>query len=267
MQWPFVKYVGCGNDFILFDNREEKFPHENKRLIQQFCHRQWGIGADGVILRESSSKADFRMRIFNADGSEAEMCGNGIRCLVHWHHQLDAKKNSYTVETRNRVHHATVDQSSVCIDMGSPTDLEWEVTIPYQDELITLHSMSTGVPHAILFHPDIDKIDLKTFGSYVRHHPRWQPRGTNLTLVQPLQRSCYKIRTFERGVEGETLACGTGATAAAIAAAYQLDAGDRITVYTLAGELKIGFSQKTAHFADVTMTGPAQQTFEGTINI
>jgi len=266
MRWPFVKYAGCGNDFILFDNRKDLFPKDNKSLIKTLCHRQWGIGADGLILLESTARADFRMRIFNADGSEAEMCGNGIRCLVSWYHSLiSSPQKSYTVETLHRLHQATVEGPNICIDMGVPTRIEWDVPITYQEKLLKFHFLSTGVPHAVLFHDDIDSIDLAQLGPFIRHHPYWGPGGTNVTLAQPIDATHFKMRAFERGVEGETLACGTGATAAALAAAYHLKGSSPLTIHMPAGNLQIGFSLSENIFSAVTMTGPAIPIFEGAI--
>ena len=265
---PFVKYVGCGNDFVLFDNRQDYFPVHHKSLIQKLCHRQWGIGADGIILLEKSTKADIRMRIFNSDGSEAAMCGNGIRCLVQWVDLINpSPTKSYTVETRHGIHAAAIKGAEICIEMGNPTHLEWNIPLLYQDQKLLFHSLSTGVPHAVLFDEVIDSFDLDKLGPLIRHHPRWQPQGTNVTLAQKLDAHHFKIRTFERGVEGETLACGTGATAVALCAAYHYDAPSPVTIQMAAGSLKIGFQHYQDQFSDVTMTGPAVFSFKGEIEI
>ncbi len=264
MLWYFAKYVGCGNDFIIFDNRNESFPYSDKKGIKGLCHRQCGVGADGVILLENSVKADFRMRIFNADGSEAEMCGNGIRCFVKYCHNLFPAKKSFTVETMHRLHKAAVEQEGISVDMGDPTEFK-EVTVPFQNQILDFHFINTGVPHAVHFHPDIDTVELDQLGPYIRHHPSWGPPGTNVTLVQQLDKQRCKIRTFERGVEGETLGCGTGAAAATLAVARLHKLTGPLTIDMKGGSLKIGFHNENGIFSNLTMTGPAFCTFQGHI--
>jgi diaminopimelate epimerase len=265
--WSFAKYVGCGNDFIIFDNREGHFPVSDKHQISHLCHRQCGIGADGIILLEASQKGDFRMRIFNADSSEAEMCGNGIRCLVKYCHQLFPLKQQYIIETMHRLHKASIEGEDVCIDMGSPTHMQWNVPLFFQQQEILFQFLDTGVPHAVFFDPDIDSIDLKQLGPYIRHHPNWGLKGTNVTLAQNLDNTHFKMRTFERGVEGETLGCGTGATAVALAAAKQYPIKSPVTIHMKAGDVKIGFENQDDRFSNITMTGPASCTYEGKVKI
>jgi len=267
MNWPFVKYVGCGNDFIIFDNREGKFPHENKSLISSLCHRQWGIGADGVILLELSQKADFRMRIFNVDGSEAEMCGNGIRCLVHWVHSLAPFRKEYVVESMQRLHHASIQDSEVCIDMGDAYHLKWGIPIKYEGKELLFNHLDTGVPHVVHFNEDIYSIDLQKLGPVIRHHSCWKPQGTNVNLAQRIDHSHFLMRTYERGVENETLGCGTGATAVALAAAKKYGSNSPVIIKMPAGEVAIKFVLENDQFSNITMTGPALCTFHGNINI
>ncbi len=266
MRWLFAKYAGCGNDFILFDNRRGDFP-KSPRLFQKLCHRQWGIGADGVILLELSTQAHARMRIFNADGSEAEMCGNGIRCLVHWMQSLGFSQTVYSIETMQRLLKAWVIGQDVRIEMGSPTHLQWNVPIDHESTSLRIHSLDTGVPHAILFVSDIEA-NLKQLGPFIRHHPYWSPKGTNFSVVKRLDEMTFAIRTFERGVEDETLACGTGATAAALAAAHQFKLQGPLKMQTRSGDcLNIHFSFQNGQFTDVTMTGPAAKIFQGEVNL
>ncbi len=266
MLWLFAKYAGCGNDFILFDNRRGDFP-KSPQLFQKLCHRQWGIGADGIILLESSSQAHARMRIFNADGSEAEMCGNGIRCLVHWMNSLGFSLPIYHIETMNHVLKAWVTDQNVRIEMGSPTHLQWNLSIDHESTYLQIHSLNTGVPHAVLFVSDIEA-NLKQLGPYIRHHPYWKPNGTNFSIVKQLDAMTFAIRTFERGVEDETLACGTGATAAALAAAHQFKLQAPLRMQTRSGDcLDIHFSLEDGQFTNVTMTGPATKIFQGEVDL
>lgn len=267
MQHPFAKYVGCGNDFIIFDNRTLFFPIEDKKLIQRLCNRQVGIGADGILLLESSAKADFRMRIFNPDGSEAEMCGNGIRCLIQYLSRSDMKRSSYKIETLHRVLTAISEGFDVQVEMGSPTSVKWNLSIFFKGKSFQTHFLDTGVPHVVVFVKDLNEIDLKEMGSYFRYHSEFSPQGTNVNLAQ-LSADCIKIRTYERGVEAETLACGTGATAVALAAAFQFKLNSPIIIETRLKELlTIGFERTSEEFSRVTMKGPAFYTFQGTTEL
>lgn len=268
MRWSFAKYVGCGNDFILFDNRQGTFPLSQPTIISRLCHRQKGIGADGVILLENSQQADFRMRIFNSDGSEAEMCGNGLRCLIHWLTLKGLPASTYRIETMHRILMAFRREAAICIEMGKPTHLQWNIPLSYHQQLFHAHHLNTGVPHTVLFIHDVDSINLVELGTYIRNHPFWLPKGTNVTVAQQIGAQRFKIRTFERGVEGETLACGTGAVAAALAAAHQHRLVSPLTIQTRSGEeLTIGFLRHEKEFSNVTLTGPAQLTFQGEIDL
>jgi len=268
MHWPFAKYVGCGNDFILFDNRQQQFPYDQADLIIQLCDRHQGIGADGIILLELSKVADCRLRIFNADGSEAEMCGNGARCFVKWLKTLGFSQSSFRIETMHRVLQAHLIEDQVQIKMGSPSAIQWNIPFSFEDESFQVHYLDTGVPHVLMFVEEIDDLDLNTLGPYVRYHSLWAPKGTNLTLVEQMSGSHLKIRTYERGVEGETLACGTGATAAALGMAHQRHLKGPLTVETRSGEhLVIDFNSHEETFSSVTMTGPARCVFQGRIEL
>lgn len=262
----FEKYAGCGNDFILFDNRQGTFPLDHPGIIQSLCSRKQGIGADGVLLLENSSHADARMRIFNSDSSEAEMCGNGLRCFAKWLQTLGYDSPTLSIEVMGRFLITRQEGDGISIEMGPPQHIEWNIPVSYNARLLTVHHMNTGVPHTILFAKELDTIDLADLGPYLRNHPLWMPKGTNVTVVQQLGKKKFKIRTFERGVEGETLACGTGATAAALASARLCDAISPIVIETLSKEeLIIHFAFENGNFSEVTLTGAAQRIFKGEI--
>ncbi len=266
MLWSFAKYVGCGNDFILFDNRKNTFPADHSLLIQKLCHRQWGIGADGVVLLENSCQADFRMRIFNCDGYEAEMCGNGIRCLMKFIQELGFTHSSYCIETMQRILSVSLQDAEVCVEMGDPCCLQWNIAISYEDQSYSLHYLDTGVPHAVLFVENVEACHLEQLALPIRHHPLFAPKGTNVNIAQRISEQKIKIRTYERGVERETLACGTGATAVALAAAYQYELKSPVLIQTLSQEtLKIEFCLYQEMFSHVTMTGPAYFIYGGQI--
>lgn len=265
MQFSFSKYSGCGNDFVLIDDRGEGFPTDNVRTIQNICHRQKGIGADGIILLQNSSVADFRMRILNADGSEAEMCGNGIRCLMKFIQELGINFPSGNVETLHTIHGIALNEDGrVSVEMGKPVDVAWDVDIALPSCIARLHCLNTGVPHVVEFVEALPEIDVHARGASIRNHVHFSPKGTNYNAAEVLSEETIAVRTYERGVEAETLACGTGATAAALAAAKAYGFKSPITVQTKSGEsLKIHFEFTTSGLDNVWMTGPANKTFSG----
>lgn len=268
MLFPFSKYAGCGNDFVLFDNMKEHFPAHNQPLISRLCDRRLGIGADGVILLEKSSVADFKMRIFNADGSEAEMCGNGIRCLMKFIQKAGYSVSCCRIETMERVLNISSHGNDVCVEMGQPTELRWSIPLEIDGNSFEAHHLDTGVPHVILFMKDIHTVNLNTFGPKVRFHEEFSPRGANCNVVSIQSGGDLQIRTYERGVEAETLACGTGATAAALAAAKLFQILGPIKVKTKSEELlEIDFIIQEGQFSKVTMKGPANFIYNGVIDI
>jgi diaminopimelate epimerase len=266
----FVKYSGCGNDFVIIDNRQHELSLSTN-AIKQLSHRHHGIGADGLIFLESSQRPQtpYRMRIFNADGSEAEMCGNGLRCLAHYIRSLENVSDFY-VETMRQHFKISFAGNLVTLQMPSPTlptFVELTIDAHSPKEKLSLHFLDTGVPHTILFVDDIEDNNLISFAPKIRHHPHFQPAGTNVNFAKIIDEQTVKIRTYERGVEGETLACGTGAVAAAIVGhqAFQLKAP--IQIITRSGDcLTINFDSRDQFLTNLTMTGPAFKIFEGTLN-
>lgn len=251
----FSKYSGAGNDFILIDDRDLSFPTENKLFTQRLCHRNLGIGADGIILVQPSEHSDFRFRIFNADGSEAEMCGNGVRCFAKFLQELGYQKKSFTLQTMERVLFVEMVGDEVAVEMGTPKDLHLNLAP-------NLHHIDTGVPHAVLIVADLSAIDIQKEGPPIRFHPLFQPKGANANFVQ-IHESSISLRTYERGVEGETLACGTGATAAALIASQITALKSPIRVHTKSTDiLAISFDEA---LQNVRMQGPAHKIFHGTL--
>lgn len=267
MELFFTKYSGCGNDFILIDNRKKIFPSKNKTLIQRLCERCTGIGADGVILLENGLKDLFRMRIFNSDGSEAEMCGNGLRCLMKFIEE-QALACSCQIETMLRPLKAEVRENLVSIEMGPPLDLQLGLELEIQEASYTVHYVHTGVPHLVILTKLDDEIDLRTLGPKFRYHPRFAPNGCNFNVCQIMKNGELRNRTYERGVEKETLACGTGCAASAIAANIVKGIPSPIKVWTASSEfLEISFLFEDKKLNNVYMTGPATKVFSGQINI
>lgn len=265
----FSKYTGCGNDFILINNIDLKLSDQDGDLFTEWCDRHFGIGADGVVLLEKSQSADFSMRIWNPDGSEAEMCGNGLRCLIKFIVDQGYPEQSYRIETKFAVHQSYYSQNGITVCMGTPKDILWDMHAVIDNENHIFHYMDTGVPHTVSFVEDSKKCDLAKFGPKVRSHPIFGKRGTNVNIASVDQeKGVITLRTFERGVEGETLACGTGVTAAALAAAYKFKMKSPIKVSVQSQDtLEVAFKEEDNQFHSVTMTGPALHIFDGTIEL
>lgn len=247
----FVKYQGAGNDFILIDDRAHSFDRSLPPLL---CHRRFGIGADGVILLQTDSVADFRMRIFNPDGSEATSCGNGLRCLMQFIADLGLSFPSCRIATTHRIVRAQFVGDQICVEMGRAQ----AVQRVYIDER-EIYFLDTGVPHAVLFVPDVQTMDLLQEGAALRHHPRFHPQGTNVNFVSLRSDGSLSVRTFERGVEGETLCCGTGAAAVGWVAVRK-GMRNPMPIHFAGGVLLIQIDTQ----GHITMTGEARKVFEGT---
>jgi len=267
MEIPFWKYSGCGNDFIIFDNREDVFPSDDRQYIERLCHRHWGIGADGVILLETSLTADFKMVVFNADGCRTSMCGNGLRCLMAFIHDQELASIICTIETESFVHQLQLnDDATITATMPPPHQQRWHQLLTLNNQQLEIHALNTGVPHAILFVNDIATVDMNKLGSAIRHHHDFYPHGTNANIAHINDNNIIDLRTYERGVEAETWACGTGATATAIAAAIVKHLPSPIKVRVRSGDLlTIAFDVSNHHISNISMTGPANRIFQGTM--
>lgn len=266
MELPFSKYSGCGNDFIMVNNLAGHFPFEDSNLIRQLCHRQLGIGADGVILLCKAEKGDFRMRIFNSDGTEAEMCGNGLRCLMQFIQEQGFIRQEYSIQTMHRLLKVRLQGEHVEMEMGSPSNVLWDVPVETEGTKYQLDCMNTGVPHAILFVKDVDGINVNLAGPGFRYHEAFAPKGTNMNFVE-VQGNRLKLRTYERGVEQETLACGTGAAAAAIAAVKRFKLNLPVQVEFRSGDtVEVNFKETNGQIEDVIQVGPARKIFHGVID-
>ncbi len=260
----FSKYSGAGNDFILIDNRDGSFPYYRKDLIPAMAARKVSIGTDGVILLEQSDKADFRMRYFNCDGGEAEMCGNGARCLIAFAKKLGIEKEKYTFETMERILCARFVDNDIEVEMGPPVDVQPQISLDAGGQGYTVHYINTGVPHAILFTDDIENVDVVGLGREIRYHEKFQPKGANVDFVEIDDEDYIKIRTYERGIEDETLACGTGMMAAAIIS--HLVHKVKIPVWLLVRSneiLRVDFDNNNGTYENVTLRGPAALIYDG----
>jgi diaminopimelate epimerase len=266
MKMNFWKMHGAQNDFVLFDNRKGDFPAEDGEFIRQLADRRTGIGADGVILIEPSASADFRMRFFNSDGGEAEMCGNGARCAVGLACGLGAADKKMTLETGAGILRAQVMRNGVRLWMTPPTGWDLDGMLEIDGRHLIYGAVNTGVPHVVLRTGELRDVDVCAVGSAIRRHRRFAPAGTNVNFMQVQPGGTLSIRTYERGVEDETGACGTGATACGLVAAKNRWAQLPVRVQVAGGDVLVVNARLTDSGArDVTLTGPAEHVFEGTV--
>ncbi|HOY33328.1 MAG TPA: diaminopimelate epimerase [Bacteroidales bacterium] len=255
----FFKYQGTGNDFIVIDNRGHTFT-AGEGLINRLCHRRMGIGADGMLLLEDSQTHDFAMRYFNSDGREGSMCGNGGRCVAAFAYRL--------LKLNEKICFMAVDGEHQAEILNSENGVS-QVRLKMTDVLGVQHDegyffLDTGSPHYVTFVDDADVLDVVASGRAIRYSPMF-PQGTNVDFVE-INNYCLYVRTYERGVEDETLSCGTGVTAAAIAASFIMPRNS-FDITTRGGKLKVSFTRQDEHFSDIWLEGPAAEMYEGKIDI
>ncbi len=260
----FRKHSGAGNDFIMIDNRTKTY-NLSEQQIHALCRRQTGIGADGLILLESSSQAAFKMVYYNADGRLGSMCGNGGRCTVRfaWDLKLIGNNEKIMFEANDDTYEAqVVDEKKIVLKMQPPFDFIEHLSVEGYD----CSFINTGSPHAVLFEDNIQEIDVCAIGKTIRHAYSHFKQGTNVNFVQMHTKESIRVRTFERGVEDETLACGTGVVAAAIVS-HKLGKtqSNVLNVTVQSGDsLQVSFDED---FSNVFLAGPAFETFKGEINL
>ena len=256
MKINFAKYQGTGNDFIFIDNRLDVFPKNDTKLIEKLCDRRFGIGADGLILLENDTETDFRMVYYNSDGNQSSMCGNGGRCIVAFAKSLNLISNETTFNAVDGLHYAkTLDNGIVSLQMKDVNEVKIE-----KDYIF----LNTGSPHHVMLVDDLDNYDVKNNGAKIRYSDLYGKAGSNVNFVNQLSDNHFQIRTYERGVEDETLSCGTGATATAIA----MNAVGKTNSHTIeldveGGTLEVSFDKVNDAFINVFLTGPATFVFEG----
>jgi len=256
----FYKYQGAGNDFIMIDNRQNQFKGNKEQLAIELCKRRFGIGSDGLIFIENDDESDFLMDFLNPDGSRS-FCGNGSRCAVKFAHFLGCFSDSHTsFKAIDGIHKAQLIGDLVKIEMKDVSKVE---------QIENDFFIDTGSPHYIKYFNNIGQLDLITFGKSIRYSDQYKAEGTNVNAVEKIDAHHLKVRTYERGVENETLACGTGVTACALSFAKlnQLS-NDTLTIDAVGGQLKVSFKQqKDGSFTDVWLTGPAEFVFKGVYDL
>lgn len=258
MTLTFDKYQGTGNDFIILDDRDARFPDQNTELVARLCHRRFGIGADGLILVRPAEGADFTMLYFNADGKPGSMCGNGGRCVAAFAKDRGLVSPEHTQFLAfDGPHEAWFEQGLVRLKMGEVGEIksigeDWFV--------------NTGSPHYVREVTALDTLDVEREGAFIRNSPLFAPGGTNVNFIER-GGEALRIRTFERGVEGETLSCGTGNVAAALVAAQNWGYSSPVRLHTQGGDLEVHFQQEKGHFYDIWLQGPAQFVFSGQIHL
>lgn len=262
---PFTKMSGSGNDFIVIDNRQGIVPEGNlTQFARRICRRRMSAGADGLILVEKSDKVDFKWNFFNSDGSAAEMCGNGARCVARFAYMNGIAGAQMGFETVAGTIRAQVLDERVRIRMTDPCDPVMDAEIEVDGQMVAYSGINTGVPHVVIRVEDIETADVVGLGRYIRRHPSFSPAGTNVNFMARLGDGAWAVRTYERGVEDETLACGTGIVASALALSMQEGTPAPITLKTRSGSLlKVYFTAVGERFSDVFLEGDARLIYQG----
>lgn len=258
MPQTFYKYQGTGNDFIIIDNRDLTFNKNNTKYIADLCDRRFGIGADGLMLLENHPEHDFTMVYYNADGNASSMCGNGGRCLTAFAKALGIINDTAVFEAVDGLHHATIKDDIVHIQMQDVTTVEVHPKHVFLD---------TGSPHHVQLETALDTLDVKTKGAAIRYGAPYNEAGSNVNFVTQESDTVFKVRTYERGVEDETLSCGTGVVAVALAMhnTEQTNAHE-VTLNTLGGHLKVRFKVTNHGYTDIWLIGPAKCVFKGELS-
>ena len=269
---PFIKYQGTGNDFVLIDLRRVSLSLDFSSFARRVCERRWGIGADGLLLLFPSSIADCRMCIFNADGSEPSMCGNGIRCVLDYLHKREGL-SEMKIETLSGVLKGRKAEDAIAVNLGSPSIIHWPLLLEEGPAYI----IDTGVPHAVLFVDDLNDIDVDFLGRKIRNDAIFAPQGVNVNFASVNAEGKVTLRTYERGVEGETLACGTGAAATAYAALHQAKLSQPISILTRCSfqtnsiqyqeQIRFFFPKNPHGQLEIEMLGPASEVFQGSLDL
>ncbi|MEM7380563.1 MAG: diaminopimelate epimerase [Bacteroidota bacterium] len=257
MSHTFFKYQGTGNDFVMIDNRDKSFPKDNAKLVEQFCDRRFGIGADGLILLEDDEQSDFQMVYFNADGNPGSMCGNGGRCAVAFANFLGIIKDKTTFMAVDGLHQAEIKNGNIRLYMQDVSEIREKPQAIFLD---------TGSPHHIQLVKGLEDFDVFKEGKRLRYAV-YGESGSNINFVEQRGEDVFAVRTYERGVEDETLSCGTGVTAVALAMHKSgKTSNNEITVNTRGGDLRVAFVNGGGTYTSIYLEGPAEQVYKGQIS-
>lgn len=260
MKVEFYKYQGTGNDFVIFDNRENQSSSLSTKQIKHICNRHFGVGADGLMLLGKKDGYDFEMVYYNSDGNESTMCGNGGRCLVKFAYHMGIVKSSYHFKAIDGPHLAEIDSDGT-------------VSLQMQNvDKVAYHSsyavLNTGSPHFVKFAPEVEDIDVVSTGHDIRYSKEFAPDGINVNFVESTAEDSIFVRTYERGVENETMSCGTGVTASALLSAHNENGFNTVVVNTPGGHLSVEFDKiDDQHFENIWLCGPAEFVFKGEIEL
>ena len=260
MKIEFHKYQGTGNDFILLDNRENAYDSLTTKQIHFLCSRRFGIGADGLMMFNNKAGFDFEMEYFNADGNAGSMCGNGGRCILKFAVMLGIRKEKYSFNAADGIHEAEIDlNGEVRLKMKDVTAVEYSYTH---------YILDTGSPHYVKIVRDVMQVDVVNEGRAIRNSKEFAEEGINVNFVETIDDDTIYVRTYERGVEDETLSCGTGVTASALISAHNDNGFNRVEVKTAGGKLSVEFEKVSEkEFKDIWLSGPAERVYGGEINI
>ena len=262
----FTKASGAGNDFVVIDNMSNMLDLDKARLAVALCSRAFGVGADGLLLLEPSTRADFFMRYYNADGSYGGMCGNGGRCAARYAFLNGLVAATMTFEALDHIYAAEMSGENVRLTMKDPSTIAANVNIALARRTLLGHVVNTGSPHVVIFEQSMDSVDVVSIGKEVRNHEMFRPEGTNVDFVRVSQDGTVRLRTYERGVEAETLACGTGAVASAIVVAAAQGLRSPVRLHVQSGEeLRVHFQREGGSFRQVILEGSAHFPFSGTL--
>jgi diaminopimelate epimerase len=267
MRIDFWKMHGAANDFVLADDRAMTFPASDGKWLAQLANRRTGIGCEGIILIQPSTRADFRMRFFNPDGGEVEMCGNGARCVARLASDIGAAPATMKIETIAGILEAETRGEQVRLTMTSPHGWQLRQSLVLGSRRIEYSFVNTGVPHAVIEVDDLAACDVHSLGAGIRRHAAFAPAGTNANFIRTTGKHSLQVRTYERGVEAETLACGTGIVASALIACSLDRVAPPVSVQSASGDiLTVDFTKTKDGAENVTLLGPAVHVFKGTLN-
>jgi len=259
MKIKFQKYQGTGNDFIIINNNSLYFPQKNQALIKRLCDRKYGIGSDGLILINPCDKTDFEMRYFNSDGFLGSMCGNGARCSVKFANSQNIINDNTFFNAYDGKHSGSINKDIITLSMNSVNIIK-----KFNDDLF----LDTGSPHYVKIVENLANFDVFNQGKLIRNSSDFKKNGVNVNFVQIISKNEFSVRTFERGVEDETLSCGTGVTAVALAMFHLKKTNSKkIKINTRGGELSVNFNVTKNSYTDIYLTGHVEMIYSGEIEI